>query len=198
MSRFGIAGRCLLAPLAAGLSLPAQPLTARLANDHLRVAAPELRFLTGKVLERLHNGAPVALAFQLSLSTDASAGAWLRDVARFVISYDLWEEKFSLVRLGAPAGTASHLSAEAAQALCIDALSLPVSGLAADKPFWLKLEGRTEDPKEEAGLETQGGVSLARLVELFSRRPRGQQERWVAQTGPLRLADLRKSSGRAR
>jgi hypothetical protein len=193
-----IARRCLLAGLVACLPLRAQALAPRLADDHLRVAAPQLHFLTGKVLDCLHNGAPVALLFQLTLAADGSASASLKDVARFVISYDLWEEKFSVVRLGDPAGPASHLSAEATQAWCIDALSLSVTGLAADKPFWLRLEGRTEDPKEEAGIEAEGTVSLARLVELFSRRTRSGQQRWTAQAGPVRLADLRKSSGRAR
>jgi len=198
MPRAQIACRCLLAGLAACLPITAQSLVARLANDHLRVAAPQLRFLTGKVLERLHNGAPVALAFQLSLTPEGSLGAAARDIVRFVISYDLWEEKFSVTRLGRSPTSASHLTAEAAQAWCIEALSLPVAGLAESKPFSLKLEGRIEEPKEEGGQEAEGGISLARLVELFSRHARGQQERWTAQAGPIRLADLRKSSGRAR
>ena len=198
MPRAQIARRCLLAGLAACLPVAAQSLVARLANDHLQVAALQLHFLTGKVLERLHNGAPVALAFQLSLTPEGSLTAAAREIARFVISYDLWEEKFSVTRLGRPPGAASHLTAEAAQAWCIDALSLPVAGLSESKPFSLKLEGRTEDTKEEAGPEAEGGISLARLVELFGRRARGQQERWSAQAGPMRLAELRKSSGRAR
>lgn len=193
-----IARRCLLAGLAAGFTLPAQQLVPRLANDHILVSAPQLRFLAGKVLERLHNGAPVVIALQLSLSSDGWTSVGLRDIVRFVISYDLWEEKFSVVRLGRPAGSASHLSAEAAQAWCIDALALPTAGLAENRPFWIKLEGRAEDPKEEAGREAEDAVSLARLVELFSRRTHSRQERWAAQAGPLRLADLRKSSGRAR
>jgi len=198
MPRAQIACRCLLAGLAACSSIHAQPLVARLVNDHLRVAAPQLRFLTGKVLERLHNGAPVAIVFQLSLTPEGSLTATARDIARFVVSYDLWEEKFSVTGLSRPPGSASHLSAEAAQAWCIDALSLPVAGLAESRPFSLKLEGRVEEPTEEAGQEGEGGISLARLVELFSRRARGQQERWTAQAGPIRLADLRKSSRRAR
>ncbi len=198
MRTAALARRCLLAGLAACLPLPAQSLVARLANDHLRVSAPQLRFLTGKLLERLHSGAPVAIVFQLSLSTDRAMSVWGRDVARFVVSYDLWEEKFAIARLGRPAGSVSHLTAEAAQAWCVEALALPVAGLALERPFWLKLEGRVENSGEEAGLESETGMSLARLVELFSQRSRQQQERWTAQAGPLRLADLGKSSGRAR
>lgn len=192
-----LARRCLLGGLAACLPLCGQSLVARLVNDHLRVSAPQLRFLSGKLLERLHNGAPVALAFQLTLSTDSALSVWGRDVARFVVSYDLWEEKFAVTRLGRPPGSVSHLSAEAAEAWCLEALSLPVGGLAPEKPFWLKLEGRVENPGQEAATE-ETGMSLARLVELFSRRSRQQQERWTAQAGPMRLADLRKSSGRVR
>jgi len=195
MNRAQIARRCLLAGLVAYLPLPGQSLTARLANGHLRVSAPQLRFLTGKVLERLHDGAPVVFAFQLSLSTDGLTSVWLRDVARFVISYDLWEEKYAVMRLGRPGAPASRLSAEAAQDWCVDALALPVSDLAEQKPFWVKLEARVEDPKQESGANPESPVSLARLIELFSRQTRSQQERWVAQAGPLRLAELKKPLG---
>jgi hypothetical protein len=188
-----ILGGCLLA----GLPLWAQSLLVRLTNDHLRVSAPGLRFVAGKPLERLHDGAPVAFAFQLSLSIDAHATILLRDIQRFVMSYDLWEEKFSILKLGHPRSSVSHLSAEGAEAWCLEALALPASGLASEKPFWMKLEGRMEDAREPAGLENEGSVSLSRLIELFSRRTRTEQTRWAAAAGPLRLAGLKKSSVRA-
>jgi len=198
MRTLRLARRRLLAAAVACLPLSAQTLIPRLTNDHLHVSAPQLHFLTGKLLERLHNGAPVAIALQLVLTPEGALAPAARDVARFVLSYDLWEEKFAVTRLGRPAGSVSHLTAEAAEAWCVEALSLPVAGLDPGKPFRLKLEGRLEAPREEAGLETEAGVSLARLVELFSRRSRQREERWSAQAGPVRLADLRKSSGRVR
>ena len=192
-ARAQILGGCLLA----GFPVWAQSLVVRLSNDHLRVSAPGLRFVAGKPLERLHDGAPVAFAFQLSLSIDAHATILLRDIQRFVMSYGLWEEKFSILKLGHPRSSVSHLSAEGAEAWCLEALALPASGLASEKPFWMKLEGRMEDAREPAGLENEGSVSLSRLIELFSRRTRAEQTRWAAAAGPLRLAGLKKSSVRA-
>lgn len=183
--------------LLAGFPLWAQSLLVRLTDDHLRVSAPALRFVTGKPLERLHDGAPVVFALQLSLSVDAQAATLLRDIQRFVMSYDLWEEKFSILKLGHPRGAVSHLSAEGAEAWCLDSLALPASGLAPEKPFWIKLEGRVEEAAEPAGLESEGNVSLSRLIELFSRRTRSEQTRWAAAAGPLRLAGLKRSSERA-
>ncbi len=183
--------------LLAGFPLWAQALVVRVSNDHLRVSAPALRFVAGRPLERLHDGAPVAFAFQLSLSLDSHASVLMRDIQRFVMSYDLWEEKFSVLKLGQARRSVSHLSAEAAETWCLDALSLPASGLAAERPFWIKLEGRTEEGGEPGGPDSEGSVTLGRLIEWFSRRARSEQPRWTAVAGPLRLAELRRSSPRA-
>jgi len=183
--------------LFACLPLGAQRLEARLANELLRVSAPQLRFLTGKPLERLRNGAPVAFVFHLTLSTDVHATVFSRDIERFVLSYDLWEEKFSIVKLGHPRRSVSHLSSEATEAWCVDELRLPTPGLAREKPFWVRLEARAEAPREQAALENETAVSLARLIEAFSRRARGEQARWVVEAGPLRLVDLKQDTSRA-
>lgn len=164
----------------------------RLVEGRLRVAAPYLRFVTGKPLERLQNGAPVPFAFQLALSTDRWATVLARDIQRFVFSYDLWEERFAVVKAGHPRKSVSHLTARAAEAWCIDELSLAPAGIAGQQPFWLRLEVKTENPAEQAELDSQETMSLTRLIEIFSRRTRGDQDRWVARAGPLRLDDLKR------
>src|SRR5207245_8298709 len=68
------------APLALGLS--AQSLKVRLDGDDLRVAAPQLKFLTGRSLERLKDGASVVFLAQLSLSFEVNAPAIKRAVDR--------------------------------------------------------------------------------------------------------------------
>ena len=67
---------------------------------------------------------------------------------------------------------------------------LPQEGLAPDQPFWLRLEARVENPAEDPHVMTEEGVSLTRLVELFSRRSRGADGRWSIDAGPFRLASL--------
>jgi hypothetical protein len=100
------------APFAVGLVAPSLGL--RLDGDDLRIAAPRLHFLSGKPLEKLKDGATVVFLAQLSLSTEVNAPAIKRAVDRFVVSYDLWEEKFSVTSTGLERATVTNLSSEAA------------------------------------------------------------------------------------
>jgi hypothetical protein len=180
------------------LSVDAESLDVRLKDDAIRVSAPQLRFVAGKALERLQNGAPVPYAIQLSVSIDRWVNVLLRDIERFVLSYDLWEEKFSVAKMGHPRKSVSRLTARQAEAWCVGELSLAPGGIAPQQPLWVRLEVRAENPAEQAELDNQEAVSLTRLIEIFSRRSRGDQTRWTAEAGPLRLADLRKTArGRA-
>jgi hypothetical protein len=158
------------------------------------VTAPQLRFLTGPPLERLHNGAPAPFAIQLSVSTDRWSTVAQRDIERFVLSYDLWEEKFAVTKVGHPRKAASHLAARAAETWCVDELSLAPAGIDERQPFWVRLEVRSENPAEQAELDRQEAVSLTRLIEMFSRRTRGEQTRWAAEAGPLRMGELKKTA----
>lgn len=176
------------------LTVDAESLDVRLTGDFIRVSAPQFRFVIGKPLERLQNGAPVPFAMQLSVSTDRWASVLQRDIERFVLSYDLWEEKFSAAKMGHPRKSVSNLSARQAEAWCVDGLSLAPGSIAPQQAFWVRLEVRAENPAEQAELERQESVSLTRLIEIFSRRARGEQTRWVAEAGPVRLAELRKAA----
>ena len=66
---------------------------------------------------------------------------------------------------------------------------IPAS-LTPSRLFWIKLELRAEDPKESAAIIGEPGINLTRLVEIFSRPPRNQQQHWSEIAGPLRLQDL--------
>src|SRR3954466_7288793 len=89
--------------LLAGLAIPLSRLRAaeRLAvsfdGDNLRVAAPDLHFLTGKALERLKDAATVTFLSQLTLFSDPNGTVFKRSpIERLVVSYDLWEKTFSV------------------------------------------------------------------------------------------------------
>ena len=166
-------------------------------GDDLHVAAPELHFLAGKPLDRLRDGAAVAFLTQLTLTTDNFATSLRRTPERFVFSYDLWEEKFSVTKLGEEQRTASHLSAAAAEAWCLDNVAISSTGLPQDRPFWLRFDLRAAEPKDEAAVIGESGLNLTRLIEIFSRRPRDEQPQWTASAGPLRLGDLKRLVGRA-
>jgi hypothetical protein len=171
-------------------SLPDEAMDPRLAAGEIRVGAPHLRFVSGPALERLQNGVLVPFALQFALSTDRWATVQHRDIERFVFSYDLWEEKFSITKLGSPRRSASRLSARAAESWCIEEMALPQAGLAPEQSFWLRLEARAENPAEDTHVMTEEGVSLTRLVEIFSRRARSGDGRWSIDAGPFRLSEL--------
>ncbi len=161
-------------------------------GDFLEVAAPELHFLTGQQLERLRNGASVPFDFQLTLSTGPNAPQLYRSLERFVVSYDLWEERFSVVRLRNHQRSAPHLTATAAENWCVGNMAIPANSVPIDKQLWLKLEIRSAESKQVAAVPDEGGVSLTTLVEIFSRPTRNPQDHWVRESSPFRLSDLKR------
>ncbi|HKW98268.1 MAG TPA: hypothetical protein VJN43_11085 [Bryobacteraceae bacterium] len=174
------------------LGLAAQSLRVRLDGDDLRIQAPQIKFLTGKPLERLKDGGSVVFLAQLSVSTEVNAPAIKRAVDRFIVSYDLWEERFSVTQTGSEHRMVSHLSANAAESWCLENLAVGIDGIAPDKPFWIRLDLRAEDPKDQAGVIGEAGINLARLIEIFSNPARVQQPHWEAVAGPVRLADFKR------
>lgn len=180
------------------VTTPPPAIAAHLDGDFLRISAQHLDFLSGKTLQRLKEGASIAFVGQLTVSSEPNGVvADARSVARFALSYDIWEEKFAVVKIGdRPAArrtTASHLSQAAAEAWCIDNLTLDRSALPADKPFYVQLDLRAEDPQDQLGIVGDAGISVSRLIELFSKPPRDKLPHWSLPAGPYRLAELRKA-----
>lgn len=175
-------------------------LLVHLDGDFLHISAPNLNFLSGKPLERLKDGATVAFIGQLSISEAPNAFTPdARSVARFAFSYDIWEQQFSITRVGERPDsrrTVSHLSAQAAQNWCLDNLTIDRALLPpADRPFYVQLDLRSEDPRDTLGIiGDPGGINITRLIEMFSRPVKTAQPRWLLNNGPFRLTDLRKAS----
>jgi hypothetical protein len=181
------------------IALNAQSLAVRLNQaNFVHISAPQFHFLIGKPLERLKNGATVSFFGQLSISTDANATVQARALARFALSYDIWEEKFKVTRFAVsrtetPPRSVSNLTANAAETWCLDNLSLDASQFSSDRPLWVRLEIRVEDAQDSAGVVGDPGINLTRLIELFSRPPRTPERPARLDAGPFRLADLRKT-----
>lgn len=172
-----------------------------LDGDYLRVSMPHLDFLKGTPLERLKDGASVAFVGQVTITTSPNAlSPVARSVARFALSYDIWEERFSVTKIGqSPESrrTVSHLSAQATELWCLDNLVIDRGLLPADKQFYVQLDLRAEDPKDQLGIIGDSGVNLTRLIEYLGRPPRSPQERWLFNSGPFRLEDLKKTEVKA-
>src|SRR5262249_36769834 len=142
-------------------------------DNRLHFSAPKLHFLNGKPLQRLRDGAEIPFLFQITLSSGNKNHVFQKIGDRFVVSYDLWEEKFSVSKLGPPKKRAAHLNAEAAEAWCLEQLPMDVSGLKGSEKFWVRLEIRAQDPKENEPLITRGGkltedgvINLNPIIEI--------------------------------
>ena len=173
------------------LTVSDETLTPRWVGDQLVVSAPRLHFLTGKSLERLRNGASVPFDFQLSVSAGRGNAALQRALERFVVSYDVWEEKFRVVQVRGRKSRA-HLTAAALEAWCFENISLGTATVDPAKSLWVRLEVRSAETKPAAPLPDDSGITLATLIELFSRQARSSQEHWAVETGPFKLLDLRR------
>lgn len=180
----------LAAPVARGLAV--ESLRVRSDGAVIRVAAPQLQFLSGRPLQRLRNGSAVIFLFQLSMSTDRFNSVANRAFERFAFSYDLWEEKFAVTRLGTARLATSHLNAEHAQTWCLSQLTLPADGVNREQPVWMKMEVRVDESKFPPFLIGSPPLSLNRLIEIFSRPAAGGQERWIAEAGPLKIGELKR------
>lgn len=178
----------LAAPVVHGLAV--ESLRVRADGAFLRVGAPHLQFLSGRPLQRLRNGATVVFLFQLSMSTDRFTTVAHRSFERFAFSYDLWEEKFAVTRLGTARIATSHLDSEHAQTWCFTQLTLPASGVQREQPVWMRMEVRVDESKISPFLFSGPPLSLNRLIEMFSRPASSGQDRWIAEAGPLKVAEL--------
>jgi hypothetical protein len=156
-------------------------------SGEIRVTAPNLHFLTGKSLSRLHDGAAVPFDFQLMI-TDSRNNVIARALERFTVSYDVWEEKFSVVRVRDFSKSGMRLSAASAESWCLENIFVPAASLQAGQQLWARLEIRTVESREP--LSADSGINLATLIEIFSRPSRPQQDRWSLESAPFQVASL--------
>jgi hypothetical protein len=182
-------------PSAFAIEYNAHRLLPRIEGEYLHVGASNFSFLTGKSLQRLKDGASVAFVAQLIVfDTPNFVIPDARVVARFAVSYDIWEERFSVAKVAdrlEQKRTISHQLAPAAENWCLDSLAIHRTELPVDRPFYLRLDLRVEDPRDQLGVIGDSGISLSNLVEIFSRPIRDRQDRYPSWTaGPMRLEDI--------
>jgi hypothetical protein len=187
--------RTLLAALIAlelvGMSVSTYDLAARRSSDEIHVTTPRLHFLTGRTLQRLHDGAVVPFDFQLTIAAGARNNVVARAWERFSVSYDVWQEKFSVVRMRDLRKSSYTLSANAAESWCVENIFVPVSLLPAGKELWARLEVRSVEQKDIAPSVSDPVISVTTLIGIFSRPARPQQDHWSLESPPFHLADLK-------
>jgi len=175
-------------------------LLVRLDGDYLRISVtPHLNFLKERV-ERLKDGASVEFIGQLTVTQGPNSlipDAQARSVARFAFSYDIWEQKFAVTKFGerpelrssSPLGTA-----EATETWCLEHMTIERSLIPPDRPFYVQLDLREEDPQNRLGIVNESGVNITQLIEFLGKPVKGGPKPIRVTTGsPVRLADLRKA-----
>src|SRR6185436_2064477 len=123
-----------LALVVSASHLSAQALTVNTAGETLHIKAPALHFIERDTLISLKDGRSVRIDFELAVlqQPGPSATAVVQAGQSFVLSYDLWEERFAVtqVDVSAAAGSsprsASHLTSKDAETWCLDRVTVSV------------------------------------------------------------------------
>src|SRR5215471_2565901 len=157
-----------LAMLAEGLIMQAN-------ENRIEFSAPRTHFLSGKPLDRLKDAWAVPFDFQITLWSGTRNHVFRTLADRFVISYDVLDEKFKVDKMIEPRHSAKNLSAAAAETWCLQQMALTdLNGLSPTDKLWARLEIRAEDVSSREtlpfahGAVTESGISLNTLIEILS------------------------------
>ena len=167
--------------------LGSQSMTVSTKDGAVRVQAPGFRFLSGPTLTRLKDGLSVRVEIAMRVLAepgDTNAAAEARQT--FILSYDLWEERFAATVSGGGSRSVSHLTAAAAEAWCIEQLAVPVSGLGSlsTQPFWIRLEAQMINGESTA--RDSEGLTLKGIIDTLSRKA-GAKTSHSIEGGPFKV-----------
>ncbi len=172
-------------------ALYADSLAAKWRGDQLFVSAAGLDLVREPLFGRLMNGGTVAYDFHVALWVGNKNTVRRRAFERFVVSYDLWEEKFAVTGLRNPRIAARNLKAREVGAWCLEHVALHAADLKPADNLWVKLEVRAADPRRDSRLLEPDGVNIANLIGLLSGPARAGEQRWTAESSQLLAAELR-------
>lgn len=190
MERPGRAGAlALLTAVGVTLSVTAQSAAVRVNGGALHVTAPSFHFIKGTLLDRLQDGQSARVVIAVTIFGRQAAERIGDRQGHFILSYDLWEERFAVTEVGAPSQSISHLTAESAEAWCLDRLTIPMTSLSRpiNAPVWLRLESIVSRD-EDARSSDDAGYTLQGLIDRLSRTRAGEMREFV-DLGPLRLTN---------
>jgi hypothetical protein len=170
-------------------SVAAQTLTVRAVGEAMHVRASGLGFISGPVLDRLQDGRSVRVDFDLIVLEKPNGAVVTRGQQSFNLSFDLWEQRFAVTRIGPMPRSISHLTARAAEDWCLDNVTVPVASLGRtgrDTPFWVRVEYRIPERSSNAPNE-DSTFTLQTLIDVLSRRREDQDKAKSIEAGPFRL-----------
>ena len=170
--------------------LAAQTLTVRTVSNELHLRSSGLGFIAGPVLDRLQDGRSVRIDIELIVLEKPRGSIVARALQSFNLSFDLWEQRYAVTRIGPMPRSISHLTARAAEDWCLDNVTLPVTSLgrASREPFWVRVDYRVPDQTAaaDAGDST---FTLQTLIDVLSRRRESQDKAKSVEGGPFRIGN---------
>jgi hypothetical protein len=177
-------------------SVSAQATAVEVVGEMVHVRAPAFRFIKDEVLRRLKDGRSVRIELQLDALARPGASSAAQSRETFVLSYDLWEERFAVTQLSPsssstanPSRSVSHLSAAGAEAWCLGRLGIPIASLGRlgrDEGMWVRLGYQTSDG-DEGSSQADDGFSIRGLIDRLSRRGRSGELKESIEAGPFRI-----------
>jgi hypothetical protein len=176
-----------------GLWAQSQTLEVEIVKDSLQLSARQLYFLSDTELQRLHNGLTVNLIISLTVSMKDSRNTLYRAQEQFAFSFDLWEEKYSVFHSAPDGQSVSHLPIGSAESWCLQNMPIPLDVIPDRAPFMIHLDCFIEETEQENSGEEAPGLTLAGIIEYFSRKKGEQPHRWRISSGLLRLNDLKQT-----
>jgi hypothetical protein len=172
------------------LALAGQSMTVRRVADALHVRVPGLAFIEGPVSERLQDGRSVRIDFEITVLEKSQGPSVAKAQHSFNLSFDLWEQRFAVTRIGQTPRSISHLTRRAAEDWCLDNVTVPLSALgrfARDTTFWVRIEYRVQDRVSTGDEESR--FTLRTLIDALSRRRADQEQGKSMEAGPFRLSN---------
>jgi hypothetical protein len=160
-------------------------------GDALQIRAPAFTFIKGDALNRLKQGRPVRFDISLAVLSKPGGAVVVEAQRSFSLSYDLWEERFAVTRIGTPPSSVSHLTSKDAEAWCLAHVPLSVSGLTGlrrDDSFWIRLHYQIVAPDPVPSAEEEP-LTLWGLIDVLSRRRKAAEQEDSLEAGPFRLPD---------
>jgi hypothetical protein len=157
-------------------------------GNAVAVRAPSFDFIKGEPLDRLRDGRSVRVDLELDVLPGPGGSAAARGRQTYVLSYDLWEERFAVTLPGDLKRSAAYLTSSAAEDWCLEQLTVPVSALGQlgrELPFWVRLGYRVQDP--DASGDSGTDYSIRGLIDALSRRRKSAPQSLSIEAGPFRL-----------
>jgi hypothetical protein len=170
------------------IELWAQAMTVNKVGENVTVKAPGIGFIKGDALGRLKDGREVRVDLELDVLPGPGGTTAAETRQTFVLSYDLWEERFAVTQVTTPPRSITYLTASGAESWCVEQLAIPVSALGhlGRDPFWARL-GYRVDAEGASTADASADFSLRGLIDALSRKRKADASAHWIEAGPFRI-----------